>query len=121
MTAIHNWFIMCSLDEDSDDTVEVARLTAVGNDLIAIADVHLSLLTNTVKPAGPAVPPAEDTSYYLSWITLTAQMAAELYFRGGVHGLTEKVTLAVTEKYSMNYSPMLMRMINARKKLVVMS
>ena len=121
MTAIHNWFIFCSLDENSDDTVEVARLTGIGNDLLAITDVHLALMTNTTKPAGPAVAPEVDTADYLSWITLTAQMAAELYFKGGTHGLSEKVTLAVTEKYSMGYSPMLVRMINARKKLVAMS
>jgi len=121
MTALHAWFLMSSLDDLSSDTIEVARLTAIGNDLISIADMHLSMMTNTTKPAGPATPPALDTFAYTTWITLTAQMASELYAKVGNFGLSDKVTLAITEKFSMNYSPILMKMILARKKLVAMS
>jgi len=121
MTAIHNWFVLCDLDDQSSDTAEVARLTGLGNDLIAIADVHLMMLIKLSKPAGPAVAPEVDSMSYLIWMTLTSQMASELYLQLGNFGIASKETLGVTEKFSLNYSPMLMKMILSQKKLLAMA
>lgn len=110
-TALHLWFVMCGYDDTSADTTEVNRLTGIGTDLLSIADVHLTLLTNRAKPE------ATDTDFYNQWNTLTAQMAAELYQRTGQHGFTEQSNVGGMVRYMEEYSKPLMRMIYSLKRL----
>ena len=121
MVALENWFRLCGFDKLSADVDEVARLTLIGNDLLDIADQHLKVLMNVEKPEGPALLEEDNTPEYNRWISISAQMAAELYLKTDNFGLDSRTSIGNTEKYDTYYSQIILNLIRANKKMRTMS
>ena len=104
-TTLHKWFLLVGLDDTSDDTTEVEKQSAIGQDLLDIADVHLTLLTNgaTLNPDIKA--------------NLQAQMAAELYEKRGRMGVTQNTMLGEQDTIIQNYSALVLNLIASKKRI----